>query len=125
MPEKPPALVRRQCLARFTQYQKPLFAEVPNPVHPLPDGFRVGEPARLDLAGVGEVDVLEVGVRDPAGHLAGESGGIGAAEASLPAGLIAVGVDQTTAFAIAITRRLSTFYLPTCRPSGVTCRFAG
>jgi uncharacterized protein (TIRG00374 family) len=39
-------------------------------------------------------------------------GGIGAAEASLSAGLIAVGVDQSTAFAIAITQRLSTFYLP-------------
>jgi uncharacterized membrane protein YbhN (UPF0104 family)/tRNA A-37 threonylcarbamoyl transferase component Bud32 len=39
-------------------------------------------------------------------------GGIGAAEASLSAGLIAVGVDQSTAFAIAITQRLTTFYLP-------------
>jgi glycosyltransferase 2 family protein len=39
-------------------------------------------------------------------------GGIGAAEASLSAGLIAVGVDESTAFAIAITQRLSTFYLP-------------
>jgi uncharacterized protein (TIRG00374 family) len=39
-------------------------------------------------------------------------GGIGAAEASLSAGLIATGVDQTTAFAIAITQRLCTFYLP-------------
>jgi uncharacterized membrane protein YbhN (UPF0104 family) len=39
-------------------------------------------------------------------------GGIGAAEASLSAGLIAMGVDQPTAFAIAITQRLSTFYLP-------------
>jgi glycosyltransferase 2 family protein len=39
-------------------------------------------------------------------------GGIGAAEASLSAGLIAVGVGQSTAFAIAITQRLSTFYLP-------------
>ena len=39
-------------------------------------------------------------------------GGIGAAEASLSAGLIAVGVDQSTAFAIAITQRLCTFYLP-------------
>jgi MFS superfamily sulfate permease-like transporter len=32
--------------------------------------------------------------------------------ASLSAGLIAVGVPQSTAFAIAITQRLSTFYLP-------------
>jgi glycosyltransferase 2 family protein len=39
-------------------------------------------------------------------------GGIGAAEASLSAGLIAVGVDEPTAFAIAITQRLCTFYLP-------------
>ena len=39
-------------------------------------------------------------------------GGIGAAEASLTAGLMAMGVDQPTAFAIAITQRLSTFYLP-------------
>jgi glycosyltransferase 2 family protein len=39
-------------------------------------------------------------------------GGIGAAEASLSAGLIAMGVDKPTAFAIAITQRLWTFYLP-------------
>jgi uncharacterized membrane protein YbhN (UPF0104 family)/tRNA A-37 threonylcarbamoyl transferase component Bud32 len=39
-------------------------------------------------------------------------GGIGAAEASLSAGLIALGVDQSTALAIAITQRLCTFYLP-------------
>jgi uncharacterized membrane protein YbhN (UPF0104 family) len=39
-------------------------------------------------------------------------GGIGAAEASLSAGLIAMGVDESTAFAIAITQRLFTFYLP-------------
>ena len=39
-------------------------------------------------------------------------GGIGAAEASLSAGLIAVGVDESTAFAIAVTQRLCTFYLP-------------
>ena len=39
-------------------------------------------------------------------------GGIGAAEASLSAGLIAVGVDESTALAIAITQRLCTFYLP-------------
>ena len=38
-------------------------------------------------------------------------GGIGAAEASLSAGLIAVGVDQSAALAIAITQRLCTFYL--------------
>ena len=39
-------------------------------------------------------------------------GGIGAAEAALSAGLIAVGIDESTAFAIAITQRLCTFYLP-------------
>ncbi len=39
-------------------------------------------------------------------------GGIGAAEATLSAGLIAMGVDKSTAFAIAITQRLWTFYLP-------------
>jgi uncharacterized membrane protein YbhN (UPF0104 family) len=39
-------------------------------------------------------------------------GGIGAAEASLSAGLMAMGVDQPVAFAIAITQRLWTFYLP-------------
>jgi uncharacterized membrane protein YbhN (UPF0104 family) len=39
-------------------------------------------------------------------------GGIGAAEASIAAGLIAVGVDQPTAVAVAITQRLCTFYLP-------------
>jgi uncharacterized membrane protein YbhN (UPF0104 family)/tRNA A-37 threonylcarbamoyl transferase component Bud32 len=39
-------------------------------------------------------------------------GGIGAAEAALAAGLIAVGVDESTAFAIAVSQRLCTFYLP-------------
>ena len=39
-------------------------------------------------------------------------GGVGAAEAALSAGLIAMGVDQSTAFAVAITQRLCTFYLP-------------
>ena len=39
-------------------------------------------------------------------------GGIGAAEAALSAGLIAIGVDESSAFAIAITQRLCTFYLP-------------
>ena len=39
-------------------------------------------------------------------------GGIGAAEAAISAGLIAMGVDETTAFAIALTQRLCTFYLP-------------
>ena len=39
-------------------------------------------------------------------------GGIGAAEATLSTGLIALGVASSTAFAIAITQRLCTFYLP-------------
>jgi uncharacterized membrane protein YbhN (UPF0104 family) len=39
-------------------------------------------------------------------------GGIGAAEAALTAGLIGMGVDESTAFAIAFTQRLCTFYLP-------------
>ena len=39
-------------------------------------------------------------------------GGIGAAEAALSAGLIAMGIDESTAFAIALTQRLCTFYLP-------------
>ena len=39
-------------------------------------------------------------------------GGIGAAEAALSAGLIAIGVNEPSAFAIAITQRLCTFYLP-------------
>jgi uncharacterized membrane protein YbhN (UPF0104 family)/tRNA A-37 threonylcarbamoyl transferase component Bud32 len=39
-------------------------------------------------------------------------GGIGAAEAGLAAGLVAMGVPEATAFAIAITHRLCTYYLP-------------
>jgi len=39
-------------------------------------------------------------------------GGVGAAEASFAALLTAIGVHQPTAFAIAITLRLCTFYLP-------------
>jgi uncharacterized membrane protein YbhN (UPF0104 family) len=39
-------------------------------------------------------------------------GGIGPAEAALAGGLIAMGVDQSTVFAVAITQRLCTFYLP-------------
>ena len=39
-------------------------------------------------------------------------GRIGAAEASRSAGLIAMGVDETTAFAIALTQRLCTFLPP-------------
>jgi uncharacterized membrane protein YbhN (UPF0104 family)/tRNA A-37 threonylcarbamoyl transferase component Bud32 len=39
-------------------------------------------------------------------------GGVGTAEASLTAGLVAVGVDNATAFAIAFTHRICTYYLP-------------
>jgi glycosyltransferase 2 family protein len=39
-------------------------------------------------------------------------GGIGPAEAAIAAGLVAMGVDESTAFAVAITQRLCTFYLP-------------
>jgi uncharacterized membrane protein YbhN (UPF0104 family)/tRNA A-37 threonylcarbamoyl transferase component Bud32 len=39
-------------------------------------------------------------------------GGIGAAEAAITAGLVALGVDESTAFAIAFTHRLCTYYLP-------------
>jgi uncharacterized membrane protein YbhN (UPF0104 family)/tRNA A-37 threonylcarbamoyl transferase component Bud32 len=39
-------------------------------------------------------------------------GGVGTAEASLTAGLAAMGVDDSTAFAIAFTHRLCTYYLP-------------
>jgi len=39
-------------------------------------------------------------------------GGVGTAEASLTAGLVAMGVDNSTAFAIALTHRLCTYYVP-------------
>jgi uncharacterized membrane protein YbhN (UPF0104 family)/tRNA A-37 threonylcarbamoyl transferase component Bud32 len=39
-------------------------------------------------------------------------GGVGTAEATLTAGLVAMGVDNSTAFAIALTHRLCTYYLP-------------
>jgi glycosyltransferase 2 family protein len=39
-------------------------------------------------------------------------GGVGAAEASLTAGLVAMGIDNSTAFAIAFTHRICTYYLP-------------
>jgi glycosyltransferase 2 family protein len=38
-------------------------------------------------------------------------GGVGAAEATLTAALVAFGVNESTAFAIAITHRLYTSYL--------------
>jgi glycosyltransferase 2 family protein len=44
--------------------------------------------------------------------LAPVPGGVGAAEAAITAGLLACGVDESTAFAIAITHRLCTNYLP-------------
>jgi glycosyltransferase 2 family protein len=39
-------------------------------------------------------------------------GGIGAAEAALAGGLVAIGIPEAVAFAIAITDRLCTYYLP-------------
>ncbi len=39
-------------------------------------------------------------------------GGVGTAEAGLTAGLVAMGVDESTAFAIALTHRFCTNYLP-------------
>ncbi len=39
-------------------------------------------------------------------------GGVGAQEAALTAGMVAVGVDESTAFAIAITHRMCTYFLP-------------
>src|SRR5262249_19170644 len=39
-------------------------------------------------------------------------GGIGAAEAAIAGGLVAMGVPESTAFAIAITHRLATYYTP-------------
>ena len=39
-------------------------------------------------------------------------GGIGVAEAGLTAGLVAVGVPESAAFAIALTHRLCSYYLP-------------
>jgi glycosyltransferase 2 family protein len=39
-------------------------------------------------------------------------GGVGAAEAGLTAGLVALGIEESTAFAVAFTHRLCTYYLP-------------
>jgi uncharacterized membrane protein YbhN (UPF0104 family) len=39
-------------------------------------------------------------------------GGVGAEEAALTAGLVAMGVDESTAFAVALTHRFCTYYLP-------------
>lgn len=46
------------------------------------------------------------------GGLAPTPGGIGVQEAMVTAGLVASGIDEDTAFAIAVTYRLATFYLP-------------
>lgn len=58
-----------------------------------------------------ELLVINVGASALAG-LIPVPGGVGAAEATLTAGLVAFGVDESTAFAIAITQRLCTHYLP-------------
>jgi glycosyltransferase 2 family protein len=60
---------------------------------------------------VAELIVINVGASLLAG-LIPVPGGVGAAEATLTAGLVAFGVDESTAFAIAITQRLCTQYLP-------------
>jgi uncharacterized membrane protein YbhN (UPF0104 family) len=52
-------------------------------------------------------------------------GGIGAAEATLSAALIAMGVDESSAFAIAITQRLCTFYLRLSRASSHSVGWTG
>ena len=39
-------------------------------------------------------------------------GGIGAAEAALAGGLVAMGIPESTAFAVALTHRLCTYYTP-------------
>ena len=55
--------------------------------------------------------IINVGASALAG-LIPVPGGVGAAEATLTAGLVAFGVDESTAFAIAVTHRLCTSYLP-------------
>ena len=64
----------------------------------------------FDLS-LGEVLLINTGVSVFAG-LIPVPGGVGAAEAGLTAALVAVGVDDSTAFAIAITHRLCTYFLP-------------
>jgi uncharacterized protein (TIRG00374 family) len=46
------------------------------------------------------------------GQAAPTPGGIGAVEAALAAGLIAVGLDSTTAISAALLYRIATFWLP-------------
>jgi uncharacterized membrane protein YbhN (UPF0104 family)/tRNA A-37 threonylcarbamoyl transferase component Bud32 len=60
---------------------------------------------------IAELLVINVGASVLAG-LIPVPGGVGAAEATLTAALVAFGVDESTAFAIAITQRLCTHYLP-------------
>ena len=60
---------------------------------------------------IAELLVINVGASVLAGFIP-VPGGVGAAEATLTAGLVAFGVDESTAFAIAITQRLCTHYLP-------------
>ena len=64
----------------------------------------------FDLS-LGEVLLINTGVSVFAG-LIPVPGGVGAAEAGLTAALVAVGVDDSTAFAIAITHRICTYFLP-------------
>jgi uncharacterized membrane protein YbhN (UPF0104 family) len=58
-----------------------------------------------------ELLVVNVGASVLAGFIP-VPGGVGAAEATLTAALVGFGVDETTAFTIAITQRLCTHYLP-------------
>ena len=60
---------------------------------------------------IAELLAINVGASVLAGFIP-VPGGVGAAEATLTAGLVAFGVDESTAFAIAITQRLCTHYLP-------------
>jgi uncharacterized membrane protein YbhN (UPF0104 family) len=64
----------------------------------------------VDLT-LGQLLLVNMGASALAGLLP-VPGGIGAAEAAITAGLVAVGVDESTAFAIALTHRLCTYYLP-------------
>jgi uncharacterized membrane protein YbhN (UPF0104 family)/tRNA A-37 threonylcarbamoyl transferase component Bud32 len=77
--------------------------------------FAVSLGAVCHAYGVGlslaELLVVNVGASLLAGFIP-VPGGVGAAEATLTAGLVALGVDESTAFAIAITQRLCTHYLP-------------
>jgi uncharacterized membrane protein YbhN (UPF0104 family)/tRNA A-37 threonylcarbamoyl transferase component Bud32 len=77
--------------------------------------FALGLGAVCHAYGVGltvaQLLVVNVGASVLAG-LIPAPGGVGAAEATLTAALIAFGVDESTAFAIAITKRLCTHYLP-------------